>query len=160
MKQRSITELRTKVFSLNPGETIHINLSDYTFSTINWIRNWIRVMVRNDILIPYVYEFPDNDTDAEDILLGNIVVESCTYIRSGYSLSAQGTQIRPIVEFVDDINLLSKCTFYNDDFLELDFETQKNFYRYCILHATEDVCKENIKVMKDEAAKLYFGDLF
>lgn len=156
MKQRSISELRTKVFLLNPGETIHINLSDYTFSTIDWVR----VMVQNDILIPFIYNFSDNDTYAEDILLGNIVVESCTYIRSGYSLSAQGTQIRPIVEFVDDINLLSKCTFYNDDFLKLDFETQKNFYRYCILHATEEVCKENIKVIKDAAAKLYFGDLF
>ena len=156
MKQRSITELRTKVFRLNPGETIHINLSDYTFSTIDWIR----VMVQNGTLIPYVYKFPDNDTDAEDILLGNIVVESCTYIRSGYSLSAQGTPIHPIRDFIDDMNLLSKCTFYNDDFIELDFDTQKSFYSYCMLHATEDVCKENIKVMKDVAAKLYFGKLF
>lgn len=156
MKQRSILELRTKVFRLNPGETIHINLSDYAFSTIDWIR----VMVQNGTLIPYIYKFPDNDTDAEDILLGNIVVESCTYVRSVYSLSAQGTPIHPIRDFIDDMNLLSKCTFYNDDFIELDFETQKNFYRYCILHATEDVCKENIKVMKDAAAKLYFGELF
>lgn len=154
MKQRSISELRTRVFLLNPGETIHINFSDYTFSTIDWIR----VMVRNGTLIPYIYNFIADDT--EDILLGNVVAESCTYIRSGYSLSAQGTPIHPIKDFIDDINLLSKCTFYNDDFIELDFEVQKNLYRYCILHATEEVCKENIKVIKDAAAKLYFGDLF
>lgn len=154
MKQKSTSELRTKVFRLNPCEIIRINLSDYPSSTIDWIR----VMVRNGTLIPYIYNFMADDT--EDILLGNVVAESCTYIRSGYSLSAQGTPIHPMKDFIDDINLLSKCTFYNDDFIKLDFEVQKNFYRYCILHATEEVCKENIKVMKDAAAKLYFGDLF
>lgn len=100
MKQKSISELRTKVFRLNPCEIIRINLSDYPSRTIDWIR----VMVRNGTLIPYIYNFVD--ADAEDIRLGNVVAESCTYIRSGYSLSAQGTPIHPMKDFTDDINLL------------------------------------------------------
>lgn len=159
MKYTTINELRSKVFSLTDGETIHINLANLStpFSALDWIKT----MVRAGKLIPDVSEIDTNTYDADAVLSGDVIPTICTYfVGKVYALSAQGTQIRPIAEFVNDITLLSKHTFYNDDFLELDFNTQKNFYTYCLLHATEDVCKENIKVMKDAAAKLYFGKLF
>ena len=74
-----------------------------------------------------------------------------------YPKSANGFEVHPIQEFVNDMILLYKYTMYADEFAELDYDTQKEMYSLCQIHANLDVCKENLKQIRYAVTRLYFS---
>ena len=46
---------------------------------------------------------------------------------------------------------------YADEFAELDYDTQKEMYSLCQIHANLDVCRENLKQIRYAVTRLYFS---
>lgn len=62
-----------------------------------------------------------------------------------------------LMENLLDLEMLKIFVIYPDEYEKLDKIRQEEIYCYCVLHANNEICRQNLIQIRHAVIKIYFG---